>query len=224
MNGFRVKGVSGMCTRVAILVLLAGISVWGKASLTQPGFESDSEGAWVGPWGYGALGGSGGGRIVLKGEADGFVRSGDRAVRLSVSDDGNPSAVAWSGISQLQSCFPGDKVRAGVWVYYDEELSPPSEGLALAQLRLEYFQDDLGEQIIPTHISLSTPFSSSSGYAPNTWHLVQVYDRVPSLAQSVKFSILLLSQIPNHQEKTVWVDDAFLEFHSSRYQGEKSRL
>ena len=43
---------------------------------------------------------------------------------------------------------------------------------------------------------------------------MQVYDRVPSQARSMKFSILLLSQKPNKQPKVVWVDDAFLEFQS----------
>ena len=86
----------------------------------------------------------------------------------------------------------------------------------MAQLRLEYFQDEYAEQIIPTHVTLSTPFTSSIGHAPDTWHLIQVYDRVPNEAQTVKFSILLLSQKPNNEPKVVWVDDAFLEFQGPR--------
>jgi len=172
-------------------------------------------GVWSGPWGYGALGGHGSGSFVDASAHD-YVRSGERSLRLAVRDDGNPSAVAWSGISQTVRCRPGSKVRAGAWVFYRSAYFPPTEGRAMAQLRLEYFSDEFGERLIPTRVSLSTPFTSSSGYAPDTWHLVQVYDRVPRRARSVKFSIMLLSQKPDGREKIVWVDDAFLQFRESR--------
>ena len=86
----------------------------------------------------------------------------------------------------------------------------------MAQLRLEYYHDDFAEQLIPTHVTLSTPFTSSVGYAADTWHLVQVYDRIPPQARSIKFTILLLSQRPDSERKVVWVDDAFMEFQGRR--------
>lgn len=204
--------------KVLLSAVFASLAVYGYANLSEPGFEGPVVmGAWQGPWGHGALGGQGYGSYVDDGGHD-YARTGNRSLRLTVSDDGNPLAVGWAGISQTQRCKPGSKVKAGAWVYCDSKQFPPTEGRAMAQLRLEYFEDDYAEHLIPTHISLSTPFTSSSGYAPDTWHLVQVYDRVPRQAKTVKFSVLLLSQKPNGERKTVWVDDAFLEF-----QGPKSR-
>lgn len=209
--------IAGMKWRLLITVLVAGTALYSQANLSEPGFEGNVVmGNWVGPWGHGALGGHGSGSFV-DGGSDDFVRSGDRSLRLTVSDDGNPNAVAWAGISQTQKCMPGSKVRAGAWIYSSPDHHPPTEGRAMAQLRLEYFEDDYAEYVIPTHISLSTPFTSTAGYEPDTWHLIQLYDRVPDMARTVKFSILLLSQQPNHQPKMVWVDDAFLEFQGPRY-------
>lgn len=214
--------MKGFCNRLGLVLLVGGVALYSSARLSEPGFEGDvSMGKWIGPWSYGALGGEGSGSYVDRGEND-FVRNGTHALRLTVRDNGNQNAVGWTGISQTQDCTPGAKVRAGAWVYCSAERSPPTEGRAMAQLRLEYYRDDYAQEIIPTHVTLSTPFTSSAGHAPDTWHLLQMYDRVPRQAKTLKFSIVLLSQKPNAAHKVVWVDDAFLEFHGPRSDGPRS--
>jgi hypothetical protein len=214
-----VPGLRGRAARLrnAGAANLFTAAVFCCGQLSNPGFEDGQLAPWEGPWGGGALGGEGTGQLVEAGPGN-FVHSGRQSLRLTVWDDGNPSAAAWAGISQSHSCQPGQKLRAGAWIYCSSSDSPPLEGLALAQLRLEYFRDDFSQEEIPTHITLSTPFSSSAGYAPDTWHLLQVYDRAPPQAGLVKMSIMLLSQVPDGRPKVVWVDDAFVEFQSPRPQ------
>ena len=211
--------MKGLWTKWVAAGALCAMALFGYARLDEPGFEgSVALGEWVGPWGFGAVGGEGSGSFVDSGEHD-FVRTGNHALRLTVRDNGNPEAVAWAGVSQTKLCEPRSRVRAGAWIYCSGDHSPPTEGRAIAQLRLEYFRDETAEQIIPTHVTLSTPFTSSTGHAPDTWHLVQVYDRVPSQARALKFSILLLSQRPDNKGKVVWIDDAFLEFQDQHGAG-----
>lgn len=202
-----------------VMGIMAGGALLTSAALQvhELGFEKPGE--WLGPWGFGTLGGQGSGKFVQK--TDGAaVRSGEKALLLTVEDDGSPKAVAWAGSSHMERCIPGSKVKAGAWFRYSSSDSPPTEGRAVGQLRLEYFEDGEGQQLIPSHVSMSAPFTSSADNISEFWHLVELYDRVPDQAQSMKFSILLLSQQPNGQKKQVWVDDAFLEVQPprSRYQ------
>lgn len=201
-------------TKWAALFVLALCISWGHANLAELGFENGLKG-WSEPWGYGTLGGHGEGQFVEADESN-FVRSGERALRLTVRDDGTANAVAWAGISYQQEVEPGSKIRAGAYLFYSAHDSPPTEGRALAQLRLEYYSDALAKEVIPTHISLSSPFTSTGDSENGAWHLLQVYDRVPEEARTLKYTIMLLSQRPNGEEKKIWVDDAFIETRPPR--------
>lgn len=195
---------------IALSGLLITGSVLTAARTTDLGFEDVTQ--WVGPWGQGALGGQGKAAIV-SGQGGHPVRTGERSLHLSVEDDGSPNAVAWAGTSHLEPCLGGGKIRAGAWFNYSSQDNFPTEGLAAGQLRLEYFADEIGQELIPDRASLSSGFPAKED-ATSSWGLVELYDRVPPEARSVRFSILLLSQKPTGQKKEVWVDDAFLEINN----------
>jgi hypothetical protein len=191
---------------VAMSICFAGVS----SSLERADFESGAHRSWEGPWGGGMGCGAGGGSFVRAG-SNSFVRSGRTAARLDAWNTQPDPCTAWSCLRQRVRCVPGSQMKASVWLYSSSMLAPLAETGATVQLRVEYFADDDGEQIIPTHVDLSKPFGPSAGSAPDTWEMVFVSDRIPEGARSLGLSIVLMTQGAGTNVQSVWVDDAQLE-------------
>jgi hypothetical protein len=141
-------------------------------------------------------------------------------VKLTVGDDGNPNAMAWAGVMQTLPCEAGRKVRVGAWLYYSSALLP-LRNTSQAQLKIEYFEDKAAKQLLPGHIFLSTPFNPAT-YKPDTWHLIEAFDRAPQNASSMKFSIVVTSQKATRRRQAIWLDDMFVEIQASRPMGRRS--
>lgn len=197
----------GVATSLLALAVVS-IVLFCRAQRVQSSFEEPLGPAWVGPHGGGSAGGSGCGEIVAAGPRD-FVHEGDRSVRLTVWGDGRPEAVCWAGVISVVPCDGGCRVRAGTWLYFSSEVMPLCTG-ALAQLKIEYFEDEQAQQLVPRHIYISPPFDSQS-YRPDAWHLVEAGDRAPARARSLKVSILMTAQRPGCRRQAVWMDDVFVE-------------
>lgn len=202
-----------------LAALLASIVLFSRAQIVQSSFEEPLSPTWEGPEGGGTGGGFGEGCVVSIGKED-FVRSGRHAVKLTVGDDGNPNAMAWAGVMQTLPCGAGRKVRVGAWLYYSAALMPLNN-TSQAQLKIEYFEDKEAKQLLPSHIFLSTPFNSET-YKPDTWHLIEAFDRAPQNASSMKFSIVITSQKTTSQRQAIWLDDMFVDIQASRPTGKRS--
>lgn len=198
---------AGLWVGVMCAVLLAPCASW--AEIDHSGFELTDDCEWSGPWGGGMEGGGGKGEYVHR-SARNFVRSGKRAVRLMVWDDGTTNAVGWAFLAQKLPCRPGSRVRAGANFFASSSVMPLPPG-AVAQLRLEYYYDGSCESQIPTHVMLSEPFTLANGHRADEWQAVELQDRVPPNAQCMKLSILLMAEHPGGQPGAVWVDDTFLD-------------
>lgn len=196
----------------ACLALAAGPTA--RAGTDRSGFEADESCEWSGPWGGGMDGGAGKGDFVTPAPGD-FVRSGKRALRLSVWDNGASNATGWAFLAQKLPCASGARVRAGASFYASSSVLPVPSG-AVAQLRLEYYYDQTCESQIPTHVMLSEPFSLADGRQPDVWHAVEVRDRVPDGATCLKFSIVLLARRPGRVPGAIWVDDTFVDLARGR--------
>jgi hypothetical protein len=184
-----------------------------RAQTVESSFEEPLSPTWQGPEGGGQGGGGGAGDIVTVG-ASNYVHSGKHAVRLVVWDDGHPEAISWAGVMRVLPCTPGRRIRSGAWLYFSSK-TLPLRGGALAQLKIEYFEDEEAAQLIPTHIFLSPPFESSC-YKPDTWHLIQSTDRIPSSARSMKLSIVMTARHLGGHKEAVWLDDLSVETQSPR--------
>jgi hypothetical protein len=180
-----------------------------EADRCDSGFERGDGGDWSGPWGGGTDGGEGRGEIVTDKPGE-FVRSGRRAVRMTVWDNGSSNAMAWAFLAEKHVCKPGARIRAGAH-FYASSLHEPLPKQAVAQLRVEYYYDRSCESQIPTHVKLSEPFSLQAGSPADTWQAVELNDRVPPGATCLKFTILVLADQPGATPGTVWVDDVFIE-------------
>ena len=180
------------------------------AQLLRFGFEECEEAPFEGPYGGGAYGGSGGGRLVAGGAGD-FVRSGKQAVRLEVWDDGSKESVAWAGIMQTVMCDLRRKVQAGVWLYFSSSVLPLQPG-AQAHLRVEYFEDPEGTRMIPGCVYVSPPLDPGV-HASDTWHLVEVHGRIPPESKSLRVSVVVMGQGLKGQPQAIWVDDLCVEMH-----------
>lgn len=191
-----------------LVILLASIVLFSRAQLVQSSFEEALSSTWRGPEGGGWGGGDGAGLIVDLGKEE-FVRTGQRAVRLCVWDDGSPEAAAWAGVMQVLPCSPRRKVHVGAWLYFSSKVLP-LRGEACAQLKIEYFEDDQARRLIPSHIFLSPPCEPVS-YKPDTWHLIQATDRAPQCAKSLKFSVVVTARKLAGRREAVWLDDMFVE-------------
>ena len=201
-----------------LAALLASIVLFSRAQIVQSSFEEPLSPTWKGPEGGGACGGFGEGSIISIGKED-FVRSGKHAVKLTVGDNGNPNAMAWAGVMQTLPCAAGRKVRVGAWLYYSSA-SLPLLNTSQAQLKIEYFEDKDAKQLLPGHIYLSTPFNSAT-YKPDTWHLIEAFDRAPQSACSLKFSIVITSQNATSRRQAVWLDDMFVDVQAMKPAGER---
>jgi hypothetical protein len=202
-----------------LAALIASVVLFSRAQIVQSSFEEPLSPTWKGPEGGGACGGFGDGCVVSIGKED-FVRSGKRAVKLTVGDDGNPNAMAWAGVMQTLPCAAGRKVRVGAWLYYSSALLPLLN-TSQAQLKIEYFEDKEARQLLPTHIFLSTPFNPAT-YKPDAWHLIEAFDRAPQSASSMKFSIVITSQKATAKRQAIWLDDMFVEVQASRPSSKRS--
>jgi hypothetical protein len=201
-----------------LAALLASIVLLSRAQVVQSSFEEPLSPTWQGPEGGGACGGFGEGRIVSIGKED-FVRSGAHSVKLTVGDDGNPNAMAWAGVMQVLPCGAGRKVRVGAWLYYSSAMLSLNN-TSQAQLKIEYFEDKGAKQLLPGHIFLSTPFNPAT-YKPDTWHLIEAFDRAPQNASSLKFSIVITSQQATSRRQAIWLDDMFVEIQAMKPMGER---
>ncbi|MFH0953406.1 MAG: hypothetical protein V1873_03655 [Verrucomicrobiota bacterium] len=197
----------GVISSLLVLVL-ASIVLFSRAQLVQSSFEEPLSPTWHGPEGGGAEGGNGDGLVVTL-DADDFVRTGEHSIRLRVWDDGSPSALSWAGMMQILPCRAGRKVRVGAWLYCSSSVLP-MRGESCAQLKIEYFEDDRAQRLIPTHLFLSPPFNPRT-YKPDAWHLIEACDRAPQYARSLKFSVVITAQKLNGEKQAVWLDDMFVE-------------
>jgi hypothetical protein len=202
-----------------LAALLASIVLFSRAQIVQSSFEEPLSPTWKGPEGGGTCGGFGEGCVVSIGKEN-FVRSGKHAVKLTVGDNGNPDAMAWAGVMQTLPCEAGRKVRVGAWLYYSSALLS-LHNTSQAQLKIEYFEDNDAKQLLPGHIFLSTPFNSAT-YKPDTWHLIEAFDRVPQNASSMKFSIVVTSQKAASARQAIWLDDMFVDMQAPRPAGKRS--
>ena len=160
-------------------------------------------------------GGDGGGKgvctFVSTGQTD-FARSGNQSLRLMIWDEGTRDAVSWATFAQVYPCTPGRKIHAGAWLYFSSAIFPLLDERATVQLRVEYFTDAEATQINPQHVRVSSPFSPTVGFIPDTWHLVETFDRAPDNTRAMKLSIMLCSEVNNGCRQAVWADDVFVEF------------
>ena len=202
-----------------LAALLASVVLFSRAQIVQSSFEEPLSPTWQGPEGGGACGGFGEGSVISIGKED-FVRSGKHAVKLTVGDDGTPNAMAWAGVMQTLPCAAGKKVRVGAWLYYSSAILPLSDS-SQAQLKIEYFEDKEAKQLLPGHIFLSTPFNPST-YKPDTWHMIEAFDRAPRNACSMKFSIVVTSQKATCVRQAIWLDDMFVEIQSPKSTNRRS--
>lgn len=196
-----------------LAALLASIVLFSRAQIVQSSFEEPLSPTWKGPEGGGACGGFGEGCVVSIGKED-FVRSGKHAVKLTVGDDGDPNAMAWSGVMRTLPCTAGKKVRVGAWLYYSSALLTLQD-TSQAQLKIEYFEDKEAKHLLPGHIFLSTPFNPTT-HKPDAWHLIEAFDRIPQNASSMKFSIVVTSQKAACRRQAVWLDDMFVEIQAMK--------
>ena len=160
-------------------------------------------------------GGHGGGKgvcsFVSTGQTD-FARSGNQALRLMIWDEGNRDAVSWATFAQVYPCTPGRKIHAGAWLYFSSAIFPLLDDRATVHLRVEYFTDPEATQINPQHVRVSSPFNPAVGFLPDSWHLVETFDRAPENTKAMKVSIMLCSEMNNGCRQAVWADDVFVEF------------
>ncbi len=187
---------------------LASVVLLCRAQHVESSFEAPLSPTWLGPEGGGDRGGHGGGRAVSAGEHD-FARTGQRAIRLEVWDDGAPEAMAWAGVMEILPCNPSRKVRVGAWIYVSSTVMPLC-GDTVAQLKIEYFSDPNATQLLPTHIYLSPPFDPADHKA-DTWHRIEVTDRAPQSAASLKFSVVVTAQRLNGRKQALWLDDLYAD-------------
>ena len=82
------------------------------------------------------------------------------------------------------------------------------------QVRIEYFEDDQGSRIIPTHAAVSEPFVPD-GSATN-WTKVSLCDRVPRGARTMVLSIVLMGQSVGSTPVEVWIDDVSVTTSDAR--------
>jgi len=191
-----------------LATLVVSAVIFCPAQLIHSGFEDMSNGKWDGPGGGGVGGGGGTGQVVGIGK-DSFVRSGARAVCLEIWDDGSPDSVAWAAIMQTIPCDTQRKIRVGAWLYFSSSVLPLGSE-STAHLRIEYFEDKEGLQLIPTHIYLSPPFDPAS-YEPDSWHLIEACDRIPRNARSLRVSVVVTGQGMNGRKQAVWLDDLYVD-------------
>lgn len=210
--------------RVALTMLAVALIVlvvfFCPAQLLRSGFEPSEEPAWEGPFGGGAYGGSGGGRLV-EGSLGDFVRTGGRSVRLEVWDDGSDQSVAWAGITQTLPCELRRKVQAGVWLYFSST-NLPLRPCASAHVRVEYFKDAEGQELIPECVYVSPPLSPDT-HASDTWHLMEVTGRIPAESRSLRVSVVVMGQEMRGQTQAIWIDDLFVEMQPTPSPGRNRR-
>ncbi|OQW95382.1 MAG: hypothetical protein BWK77_07555 [Verrucomicrobia bacterium A1] len=197
-----------------VLVLaVASVVLFCRAQIVESSFEEPLSPTWLGPEGGGHCGGGGDGELVGVGTGN-YVHTGKQAVRLVVWDDGNPAAASWAGVMRILPCAAGRRIRVGAWLYFSSETLPLRSD-ALAQLKIEYFEDPKAERLIPTHLFLSAPFDPA-GYKPDTWHRIEAADRAPQDARSMKFSIVVTARNMGGRREAVWLDDLFVEVQPRR--------
>ena len=192
-----------------LLALVAGLST--KAQQYCLTFEQPREKSQAKTEGGGHGGGKGVCAFVSTGQTD-FARSGSQALRLMIWDEGNCSAVSWATFAQVYPCTPGRKIHAGAWLYFSSAIFPLLDERATVQLRVEYFTDAEATQINPQHVRVSSPFSPTVGFVPDSWHLVETFDRAPENTRAMKLTIMLCSEVNNGCRQAVWADDVFVEF------------
>lgn len=190
------------------VIVSAAVVVFCPAQIIRLSFEETETHAWEGPYGGGSHGGQGGGVIVSDGPED-FVRTGKHAVRLDVWDDGSSESIAWAGITQRLPCDLRRSVRAAVWLYFSSSVRPLTEGTC-ALLRIEYFEDPDGLDLIAQHMYVSKPLRPDS-HSSDVWHQVEARDRIPTDAKSLRVSIVLTGQGMAGKTQAVWVDDLCVE-------------
>lgn len=186
-------------------VLLGLASFPARAELGDPGFEDGGTRHWFGPRGGGSDGGAGFGDFETS-PTSGTVRSGARSLRLEVRNDGDKPATAWAALTQKRFCIPYTRVEVSAWFRGDDDCESTN---AVAQLRIEYFQDDAGSRLIPGRVAVSEPFVPGPGM--NQWTKIMVTDRVPERARTMIVTIVLMGQdLEAASHVDVWVDDVWL--------------
>jgi hypothetical protein len=217
------KKASQIAGASALVVALAGVfwSVFCHGQAFTSSFDFTPQ-DWQGPFGGGVSGGNGTGRLITTGQTD-FVRSGTGALRLMVYDDGQSNAMAWSGISRTMACQPGQRIRAGVWLYYSSTVFPLLPDGATFQVRLEYFSDEDAHEINPHRVRISQPFGVIEGHPSDAWTLVETCDRVPAGSRAVKMSLVLSNDKPAGCRQAVWADDAYLDASGPRLRNQLPR-
>lgn len=191
-----------------LVALLASLVLLGRAQLVESSFEEPLSPTWTGPEGGGTSGGHGHGAIVKAGPSH-FVRTGQQSVQLVVGDNGDPNSMCWAGLMKVMPCQPSRRVRVGAWLYFSSSVLP-LEGETCAQLKIEYFDDRDALQLLPTHVFLSAPFNPRT-HRPDTWHFFEAFDRAPTHASSLKFSIVVTARRLGGREQAVWIDDMFVD-------------
>lgn len=190
------------------LTLAMGTCLAGMSDVSEfGGFEPGAEKYWNGPHGGGEGGATGSGGFFAADDLN-FVHNGEQAARLDVTGGAGPAkSIGWSCIEQVAPCTPRGRLHVNAWLYASSSVSPMSPTGTTAQLRVEYFSDDAGKQIIPTHVVLGPPFGPAAGHRQNRWYNISVQDRVPDDAHSLKLSVVLMSPQAGPNTEAVWVDD-----------------
>jgi hypothetical protein len=172
------------------------------AALTDGGFELRAA-AWQAPWGGSTGQASGGGQFVAVDEPA-PVRTGKGALCLYVGDAASAREKAWAGITQQQPCRGGYPVRVGAWCLLPSQPYPP-EAATRPAVKLEFYADRAATVPLPAVIEVSI-----SNRVYDTWLPIRWAGVAPEKAQSLKYSLVLISS-DAREEQQAFFDDAFLE-------------
>ncbi len=208
MPADRIKGRKGRLVSSMLVAALVSMVLLGRAQLVESSFEEPLTPSWEGPEGGGASGGQGRGAVV-EASATNFVRTGRRSVQLVVWDDADANSMSWAGLTKVMPCLPSRRVRVGAWLYFSSSVLPVG-GETCAQLKIEYFDDEDAQRILPTHVFLSAPFNPRT-HRTDSWHFVEAFDRAPPHACRLRFSIVMTARRLGGREQAVWVDDMFVD-------------
>ena len=207
-------------TLVKILVLVGAwfslpMVVWGVDVKEVFDFEPVYEENVLCLGGGGWCGGTGEASFVTKGKNH-FAHAGNRAVCLAVWDNNQKQAIGWAGITRKIPCQGGEKVKAGAWFYASSTNGPLRDGLATAQIKMEFYSDQHAVFLETSMIYLS-PLFSITNHKPDQWHYLEVCGRVPSKAQLVRIAVIFSGQEMKGVRQQVWVDDLGVELTNSRH-------
>lgn len=200
------KNVLGIRLLLFAALAFALVALFSFGHIAHVNFEDPPAARWEGPRGGGAHGGAGAGSLSRE-----YTRSGKRAMKLEVWDDGSDQAIAWAGVTHTMPCPASGRVEAESWIYFSSTQAPLGKTAAV-HLQIEFFRDAAGEDLIPQHVCVSPPVNPET-HPLDQWHRIEVKSRIPAEAKSLRAGVLVTAQRLQRRKQAVWVDDLRVETH-----------